>query len=82
LVTNKKNEIVNRLLTSNVFEQMFGFEGDKDKFFRKYVAQTSKFGDDYDAYFRNEEKYFHRVATMMIKKLAKLYAMAKNNPPE
>jgi hypothetical protein len=81
-ITNKKNEIVNRLLTSNVFEQMFGFEGDKDKFFRKYVAQTSKFGDDYDAYFRNEEKYFHRVATMMIKKLAKLYAMAKNNPPE
>jgi len=59
---------------------MFGFEGDKDKFFRKYVAQTTKFKDDYDAYFRNEEKYFHRVATMMIKKLAKLYAMAKNSP--
>jgi len=81
-ITNKKNEIVNRLLTSNVFEQMFGFEGDKDKFFRKYVAQTTKFKDNYDAYFRNEEQYFHRVATMMIKKLAKLYAMAKNNPPE
>jgi len=79
-ITNKKNEIVNRLLTSNVFEQMFGFEGDKDKFFRKYVAQTTKFKDDYDAYFRNEEQYFHRVATMMIKKLAKLYAMAKNSP--
>ena len=79
-ITNKKNEIVNRLLTSNVFEQMFGLQGDKDKFFRKYVAQTSKFKDDYDAYFRNEEKYFHRVSTMMIKKLAKLYAMAKNSP--
>jgi hypothetical protein len=79
-ITNKKNEIVNGLLTSNVFEQMFGLRGDKDKFFRKYVAQTTKFGDDYDAYFRNEEKYFHRVSTMMIKKLAKLYAMAKNNP--
>jgi hypothetical protein len=81
-VTNKKNEIVNQFLTSNLAEMMFGFQGDKDTFFRKYVAQTTKFKDDYDAYFRNEEQYFHRVATMMFKKLAKLYAMAKNNPHE
>jgi len=81
-VTNKKNDLVNQFLTSSFAEMMFGLRGDKDKFFRKYVAQTTKFGDDYDAYFRNEEKYFHRVATMMFKKLAKLYAMAKNNSPE
>lgn len=80
--TNKKNDLVNQFLTSSFAEMMFGLQGDKDKFFRKYVAQTTKFGDDYDAYFRNEEQYFHRVATMMIKKLAKLYAMAKNTPPE
>jgi hypothetical protein len=79
-ITNKKNELVNQFLTSNFAEMMFGLQGDKDKFFRKYVAQTTKFGNDYDAYFRNEEKYFHRVATMMFKKLAKLYAMAKNTP--
>lgn len=78
--TNKKNELVNQFLTSSFAEMMFGLQGDKDKFFRKYVAQTTKFGDDYDAYFRNEEQYFHRVATMMFKKLAKLYAMAKNTP--
>jgi hypothetical protein len=80
--TNKKNELVNQFLTSSFAEMMLGLQGDKDKFFRKYVAQTTKFGNDYDAYFRNEEEYFHRVSTMMIKKLAKLYAMAKNNPPE
>jgi hypothetical protein len=80
--TNKKNGLVNRFLTSNLAEMMFGLQGNKDKFFRKYVAQTTKFGDDYDAYFRNEERYFHQVSTMMIKKLAKLYAMAKNNPSE
>jgi hypothetical protein len=78
--TNKKNDLVNEFLTSSLSEMMFGLRGDKDKFFRKYVAQTTKFGDDYDAYFRNEERYFHRVSTMMFKKLAKLYAMAKNNP--
>lgn len=78
--TNKKNELVNQFLTSSFAEMMYGLKGDKDKFFRKYVAQTTKFGDDYDAYFRNEEQYFHRVATMMFKKLAKLYAMAKNTP--
>jgi len=80
-LTNKKNELMNRFLTSNAMEAILGLRGVKDKFFKKYVAQTTKYGYDYDAFFENEENNFHRVATMMFKKLAKLYAMAKNNPP-
>jgi hypothetical protein len=79
-LVNKKNDLLRRLLTSNHFELLFGFSGEKDKFFRKYIAQTTKYGYDYDKFFRNEEKYFHKVSTMMIKKLAKLYAMVKENP--
>jgi hypothetical protein len=81
-LTNKKNELMNRFLTSNAMDVILGLRGVKDKFFRKYVTQTTKYGYDYDAFFENEENNFHRVSTMMIKKLAKLYAMAKNNPPE
>jgi len=76
---NSKNEVMNKILTTDIIEQMFGLSGDKDKFFRKYVAYTTKFGYDYDAFFENEQKYFHRVANEMIKKLAKLYAMAKKD---
>jgi len=76
--TNSKNEVMNNILQTNIIEKMFGLSGDKDKFFRKYVAYTTKFLYDYDAFFENEEKYFHRVANQMIKKLAKLYAMSKN----
>ena len=76
-LTNSKNEVMNKILTTDIIEQMFGLSGDKDKFFRKYVTYTTKFLYNYDAFFKNEEKYFHRVANEMIKKLAKLYATAK-----
>jgi hypothetical protein len=78
-LTNSKNEVMKEILTNNMFEKMFGLRGDKDQFFRKFVSYTTKFGYDYDAFFESEEKYFHRVANQMIKKLAKLYAMAKKD---
>ena len=81
-ITKNKKMLMQEYLTSSMLEMMFGLQGDKEKFFNKYVSQVSKYGSDYQSYFRDEEKYFHRVATMMFKKLAKLYAMAKNNPPE
>ena len=79
-ITKNKKMLMQEYLTSSMLEMMFGLQGDKEKFFNKYVSQVSKYGSDYESYFRDEEKYFHRVATMMFKKLAKLYAMAKNSP--
>jgi hypothetical protein len=79
-LSKKKQRLMQEYLTSSFAEMMFGLQGDKEKFFNRYVSQVSKYGLDYEAFFRNEEQYFHRVATMMFKKLAKLYAMAKNNP--
>lgn len=78
-LTNSKNEAMNSILTTSVFEKMFGLTGDKEEFFKKYMKYSTKFGYNYDAFFENEEKYFHRVATQMIKKLAKLYDMAKKD---
>ena len=78
-LTNSKNEAMNSILTTNIIESMFGLKGDKDKFFKKYISYTTKFGYDYDAFFENEQNYFHRVSNQMIKKLAKLYAMSKPN---
>ena len=75
---NAKNDIMNKFLTSNLIEKMFGLQGDKDKFFRKYVSRTTKYEYDYDSFFKNEERFFNRTATAMIKKLAKLYASLKD----
>ena len=48
------------------------------RFFRKYVSRTTKYEYDYDSFFKNEERFFKRTATDMIKKLAKLYASLKD----
>jgi hypothetical protein len=77
-ITNKKNEMMNMFLTNSLFDKMFGLQGDKAEFFQKYLKTTTKYGYDYDEYFENEEKYFHTISTMMIKKLAKLYASLKD----
>jgi hypothetical protein len=81
-LTNQKTSTLNKILTTNLVDQFFGLTGPKDVFFREYLKYATRFGYDYDRFFRNEEKYFNRVATEMIKKLAKLYAMAKDSPSE
>lgn len=79
-LSNKKNEFMSKFLVNSLFEEMFGIDGPKKEFANKYHIQTTKYGYDYDSFFKDEEKYFHKVSTQMIKKLAKLYAMTRNNP--
>jgi len=76
----KRVQIMEQILTSSRLEELIGFEGEKHKFFQKYIQDVEKYGDDYNRFFRGEEKFFHQISTMMIKKLAKLYAMIKENP--
>jgi hypothetical protein len=71
------DEMYQRLI-SNPIEMLIGFKGDKDKFFRRYIKNVQKYGQDYESFFKNEEKRFHYVATKVIKKISKLYDMAKN----
>ena len=77
---NEKTDMMDNFLRTTFGEQIFGLKGPKKEFLEKYVNQMTKYGYDYDAYFKNEERYFHQVATMMLKKLSKLYDMAKSNP--
>jgi len=68
-----------QLLASHPLEL---FTGKKDKFFNKYLEKLSRFNDDFKKYFEYEEKMFRFVATKMIKKISKLYDMAKNQTNE
>ena len=61
---------------------MFGFTGKKDEFFKKYLQRLEKYYGDFEKYFKYEEKMFNFVATKMIKKISKVYSMAKNDTNE
>ena len=59
-----------------------GFSGDKNDFFNNYLSKLSKFQGNFKKYFEYEEKMFKFVASKMIKKISKIYAMTKNDTNE
>jgi len=73
-----KAETVQMLLSDNPFEMFLGFRGKKDKYFRKYLNKVSKYDGDSKRYFKYEEKMFNMIADKMIRKISKLFAMAKD----
>jgi len=64
-------------LTQNPWESLFGFEGEKEIFFDNFIKNLEKFGDNYEKFFNYEIKMFHYVSDKMIRKLTKLYDLAK-----
>jgi len=64
-------------LTQNPFEGLFGFRGEKEIFFDNFIKNLEKFGDNYEKFFNYEIKMFHYVSDKMIRKLIKLYDLAK-----
>ncbi len=77
-----KMETVRGFLINNPLENLFGFRGAKGEFFNNYLRKLSKYGGDFEKYFKYEEKMFNFVATKMIKKISKVYSMAKNDTNE
>jgi hypothetical protein len=77
-----KAESTHRLLLKNPFEIITGFSGKKNKFFNNYLNKLSKYDGNYKQYFEHEAKMFNFVATKMIKKISKLYAMTKSETNE
>ena len=75
-VTNWKNEGLKDVLTTSFFEEMLGFEGEKDKLFKKIVNRNLRF-NRFSDFFRFYEKDFNHVSNDMIKKIAKLYAITQ-----
>ena len=77
-----KAESTHRLLMDNPIEMLMGFKGKKGKFFGKYLQKLLKYEGDFKKYFEYEQKMFNFVATKMIKKISKLYAMTKDDTNE
>lgn len=77
-VSNWKTGSMKELLTTNFLEAISGFEGGKDKFFRKYVSYVTKFSDNPTQFYLTEIQNLNYQATKMIKKLSKLYDYLSN----
>ena len=73
---------IHKLLIISPIEMFMGFSGDKNDFFNNYLKKLSKFEGNFKKYFEYEEKMFKFVASKMIKKISKIYAMTKNDTNE
>jgi hypothetical protein len=64
---------------------LFGFNDSKDEKMdnvrNQFVKHISKYEKNPIQFFKNEIKKFHIVADKMIRKIAKLYSMAKDDAP-
>lgn len=77
-----KAENMHRRLVSGFHEMFLGFSGEKEIFFNNYLKSISKFDEDYEKFFHYEIKLFNHVGTKMIKKIAKLYDLARETQNE
>ena len=66
-------------MTNNFLENLFGFSGDKDKFFDKLARIFSKFSDRELDFFKYEEKNMKHISSKMMKKISKLYDLANDD---
>jgi hypothetical protein len=79
-IVNNSLKATKSMMTNNFLEQFLGFTGDKDKFFYKMIKFFSRFVKNPKQFYIYEEKNFKYVSSLMMKKISKVYALAKENP--
>jgi len=75
-IVNNKVRSAKNLMTSNIFEDLMGFIGNKDKLYDSIIKEATKFEGREIDYYKYQEKYFKFISSKMMKKISKLYDMA------
>lgn len=68
------------ILRNNFFEALFGISEEKQKFMYAYESEILRFKNNPLKYFEFQEKKFKFVSEKMMRRLSKLYSLAKPNP--
>ena len=76
-LVDKQGESYARIMVTNFFEQMFGLSGDKQIEVDRFIKQLSRFKDG-EEFFRHIEKDFQQKGDKVLRKIIKLYDMAKD----
>lgn len=63
----------------DLMSQMQGVESKSDEFMRKYYEELNKYQNNPSQYFKEQVKHLNRVGDYMIKKIGKLYSIAKED---
>jgi len=69
-------------LTDDFMESMFGFRGAKQRYFDKYLSKITRFGGDYERFFRYEINQTRNICFKMMKKISKIYSLIKDKNPQ
>ena len=73
-VTNWKIDNFKERLTENFLEEIIGFQGEKERVFRRFINRIIKL-DSPEKFFSFYTNYFHEISDRMIRKIAKLYTL-------
>lgn len=68
------------ILTNNFFERLFGLSDEKMNFLNSFESEIIRFKKNPLKYFEFQEKKFKFVSSKMMRRLSKLYSLAKPNP--
>jgi len=68
-------------LTNDYMESFFGFRGAKQRYFDNYLSKITKFGEDYERFFRYEINQTRNICFKMMKKISKIYSLIKDKNP-
>lgn len=80
-IANLKVKNLSELLTTDFIEEMIGFdpESKKGKYFRKNAQKFGKYQNNYLNFYKTEIEKFNKIGNLMIKKISKLYSIAKDS---
>ena len=79
-ISNQKINTLSNILTTDFREELFGFDPNskKGKYFDSNIQKISKYQNNYIDFYKTEIEKFNKIGNLMIKKISKLYSMAKD----
>lgn len=77
VLKNWRGGAMKAYLTQDFVEDFFGFRGDKQKYFNRYLSRLDRFGDDYKKFIKHEINQTRNICLKMTKKLSKLYSILR-----
>lgn len=78
-LVSTKGDIMFRILEEHPIENILGLQGTKREFHKNYLKDAAKYGDNWKMFYEKELNLFHKISNKMLKKISKLYDLAKDN---
>jgi len=78
-LTHSRVESFKKYITTSPSESFFGFSDEKLSAYNTFVKRVNKYKDNPIEFYKQEEKNLHTIASRILRKIGKLYALAKDS---